>query len=136
MSEACSCTELGYGERDPQVDCPVHGLQGVFDERPSVSGGFLASGGLWVAIERDGSRGEGAMSPGRSAGRVSVEIDTDTEFIVDRAKLATLMAERDRYWQALVDIADWENWQRPTWREIAQTALVGRSGRATEGEDG
>lgn len=39
-------------------------------------------------------------------------------------ELHAALAERDRYWQALTDIAGWENWQRPTWREIAQKALT------------
>lgn len=38
-----------------------------------------------------------------------------------------LRRERDRYWQALVDIADWENWQARTGnttpQQIAQQAL-------------
>ena len=34
-----------------------------------------------------------------------------------------LKAERDRFWQALTDIAGWENWQSKTQREIAKEAL-------------
>lgn len=57
---------------------------------------------------------------------VTVAFDADEETLVDRRKLLAMVAERDRYWQALVDIRSWENWQVDsvgTWREIAERAL-------------
>lgn len=57
---------------------------------------------------------------------VTVTFDADEETLVDRRKLLAMVAERDRYWQALVDIRSWENWQVDsvgTWREIAERAL-------------
>jgi hypothetical protein len=37
--------------------------------------------------------------------------------------LERLRAERDRYWQALVDIAGLENWQRASAPQVARRAL-------------
>jgi hypothetical protein len=53
----------------------------------------------------------------------SSKLEDAVDAVLKHGDNSAARVENDDYWQALIDIVGWENWQNQTWREIAQKAL-------------